>query len=188
DDVAQGLDPGPLAFGEIAQHMRRHHLLDRRLADADAHALVVVADVGGDRAQAVVPGDAAADLHPHFRRGEIDLVVEDDDVADGDLVEARGFSHRATGLVHEGARQQQQYALARDIALDRDTLEFAPERTDVVALGDRLDRHEADVVAIAGVARAGIAEADEEQHGVNGEPAALRRYPGQRKRRGARAP
>ena len=33
-------------------------------------------------------------------------------------------------------------------------------------LRDRLHRHEADIVAVAGVARAGIAEADEEQHGV----------------------
>ena len=45
-----------------------------------------------------------------------------------------------------------------------DALEAAPPRRDAVALGDRLDHHEADVVAVAGVLRAGIAEPDEEQH------------------------
>ncbi len=35
-----------------------------------------------------------------------------------------------------------------------------------VGAGDRVDRHEADIVAVAGVARAGIAEADEETHGL----------------------
>src|SRR6185312_6936106 len=34
------------------------------------------------------------------------------------------------------------------------------------ALGNRVDGHETDVVSVAGVARTGIAEPDEEQHGV----------------------
>jgi hypothetical protein len=35
-----------------------------------------------------------------------------------------------------------------------------------VPLSDRLDRHEADIVPMARVFRARIAEADEKQHGV----------------------
>jgi len=35
-----------------------------------------------------------------------------------------------------------------------------------VALGDRIDRHEADVVAVPDMARAGISKPDEKQHGL----------------------
>jgi hypothetical protein len=37
-----------------------------------------------------------------------------------------------------------------------------------MAARDRLHRHETNIVAVAGVVGAGIAEADEKQHGVNG--------------------
>ena len=45
DDVAQRLDPRPLALGEIVQHVGVHQLLDARMTDADAHAAIVVADM-----------------------------------------------------------------------------------------------------------------------------------------------
>jgi hypothetical protein len=44
-----------------------------------------------------------------------------------------------------------------------------------VAARDRLHGHETDIVAVVDVARAGIAEADEEQQGFNGRAAALSR-------------
>ena len=66
DDVAQRLDPGPFALGEILQHVGFHQILVAGMADADAHAAIVVADMRGDRAQAVVAGIAAAGFHPHF--------------------------------------------------------------------------------------------------------------------------
>ena len=95
DDVAQRLDPGPLVLGEIAEHVAVHQLLHAGMADADAHAAVVVADMRGDRAQAVVAGDAAADLHPHLGRRQFDLVVEHHDVAELELVEMRRLRDRA---------------------------------------------------------------------------------------------
>src|SRR4051812_36820568 len=58
DDVAQRLDPRPLGLGEIAEHMRVHELLDAGMSDAKPHALIVVADMRTDRAQAVMAGDA----------------------------------------------------------------------------------------------------------------------------------
>ena len=81
------------------------------MANPDAHAPVIVADVGGDRAQPVMPGNAAAGLHPHLAGREVDLVVEHHDVGEPELVEVRGLGHRAAGLVHVGAGQQQQRAL-----------------------------------------------------------------------------
>ena len=49
-----------------------------------------------------------------FAGRQIDLVVKHDDVADAELVEMRGLRHGAAGLVHEGAGQQQQRALAAE--------------------------------------------------------------------------
>ena len=90
------------------------------------------------------------------------------DVAEIDLVEMHRFGHRASGLVHEGARQQQQRAVAADHAFHRNALKLAAPRRDIVTAGNRLHRHEADVVTIGAVTFTGIAEADEKQHGVTG--------------------
>ena len=51
------------------------------MADADPHALKVVADMGADRAQPVMAGIAAADLHSDLAGREIELVVKDDERA-----------------------------------------------------------------------------------------------------------
>src|SRR5262249_4955289 len=97
---------------------------------------------------------------------EVDLIVHHHDVGEPELVEMRGFRHRAARLVHVGAGQQQQRALAAERPLRRHALKASPPRADAMALGDRVDRHETDIVSVAGVARTGIAEPDEEQHGI----------------------
>ena len=86
DDVAQRLDPRALALGEIAEHVRMHQFLHARMTDAEPHALVVVADMRADRAQAVMPRDAAADLHAHLGGRQLDLVVEHRDVAQSGIL------------------------------------------------------------------------------------------------------
>ena len=105
DDIAQRFDPRPIALGEIAEHVRMYQLLHAGMPDAEAHALVVVADMRADRAQAVVPGDAAADLHAHLGGRQFDLVVKHRDVAKRHLVEMHRLGNRATGLVHVGTGQ-----------------------------------------------------------------------------------
>ena len=64
------------------------------------------ADMLGDRAQSVMPGNAAADFDPHFGRWQIDLVVKHGDGIERQFVEMRGFADRAPGLVHESAGQE----------------------------------------------------------------------------------
>ncbi len=157
---------GRSALGEVVEHVGMHEFLDAGMTDADAHAAIVVADMLRDRAQPVMPGNAAADFHSDLPGRELDLVMEHGDLVDAELVEMRGLGDRASGLVHERSRQQQQRARGADRAFRRHALKAPPERTDVVALGDRLDRHEADVVAVVGIARARISEADKELHGM----------------------
>ena len=154
-------------------------MMDERLvagmADAEADALVIVADMGADRAQAVVSGIAAADLDAHFGGRKIEFVVQHDDGVEVELMEAHRLADAAAGIVHEGLRRQQRDALRPDRTFGERALEARAERADAMLGGDRLDRHEADIVAVFRVTRAGIAEACDEQHGrpleIKGPPA-----------------
>ena len=110
-------------------------------------------------------GVAAADLYPRLARGEVQLVVNDDDRLQVELEEPHRVADAAAGIVHVGERHQQGDALALDRAVGDRALKARPERADAVRIRDPLDRHEADVVAVARVFRAGIAEAGEEDHG-----------------------
>ena len=80
------------------------------MADADPHPLVAGADMGGDRAQAIMPGVAAADLHPELAGREVELVVDDDDRAEIELREAQSFADCAR-LVHVGLRLDERHPL-----------------------------------------------------------------------------
>ena len=159
------LHPRLLVLGEVVEHVAMNQVLDAGMSDSDAHTAVIVADMRRDRTQTVMAGDTAAGLDPDLCGREVDLVVKHHDVADPELVEVRGLRHGTPGLVHVGARQQQQHALAAERSLGRHPLEAPPPRGDAMAPGDRVDHHETDIVPVAGVARTGITEPDEQQHG-----------------------
>src|ERR1700687_5288278 len=126
-------------------------------ADAETDAHVLVAAERADRAQAVVAGVAAAHLHPHLGRCEIELVVEGDDLVERDLVEAGRRRDGHAGLVHVSLRLQQQHLVAADLAFGRLAVEALAPGREAIAIVDRIDDPEADVVAVAGVTRPRIA-------------------------------
>ncbi len=74
---------------KVLQDVVQHQLLGAGMADADAHPPEIVAEERIDRADAVMPGRAAAALHPDLALGEIELVVEHRHLAGLDLVEPR---------------------------------------------------------------------------------------------------
>ena len=128
------------------------------------HAAKLLADVRLDRLQALVAGGAAAGLHPELSGRQVELVVDHDHVAGRELVEAHRLRDRAAGLVHVGGGLQEQRLLAAELALGGLALEArAPGREAVTAV-DLVHRHEADIVPVAAVAPAGIAETHDEQH------------------------
>src|SRR5262245_2317638 len=71
DDSAERLDPGPLAFRKIAEHVVVHQVLVARMTYADSDALVFVADVGRDGPQPVMARVAAPDLDAQLARREV---------------------------------------------------------------------------------------------------------------------
>ena len=139
-------------------------------ADAHPHPDEIRrAEAVDDAAQAVVAGVAAAQLQPHVLPGEIELVVDDDDVLRLDLEERRRRLHAVAREVHERAGLQQRDREARaphgDVALRPDAAELLLEVGHPVRTREMLDDHEADVVPVLLVLLARIAEPDDEVHG-----------------------
>src|ERR1700761_6701363 len=115
DRFAERLDPGPIALGEIRQYVAVHHFLDTGMTDPDAYPAILVANMGRDRTQAVMPRNAAADLDPHLAGRQFEFVLKHRDVALAELEETGGFLHRAPRLVHEsrGAEHHHPPAIER---------------------------------------------------------------------------
>ena len=115
------------------------------MADADAHAPVVVGPVRRDRSQAVVAGIAAADFDPHFARREIEFVVQHEDVAYPRFCGTarpparRGRSRSCTSAA-PAARLFRRRCRLRACALG---ISFSTARSG--AVGNALDRHEAEL-------------------------------------------
>jgi hypothetical protein len=160
----RGIDVGALLQRRPVQHVFRHGIPVAGVADADAQAPVVVRrQPGRDVLQPVVAGGAAALLHLHRARREIELVVRHQDVGGRDLEEAREHLHRPPARVHEVLRQHQPGA-ARLVAADQ-RLELGVLAQRRVRLRrEALDQPEAGVVPGGLVAVARVAEADDEFH------------------------
>jgi len=116
------------------------------------------------RADAVVAGRTAADLHPEPAGGQIDLVVEHHHLGRRQLEEGHGVAHRAAALVVEGLRLQGQHLLAGDRPLADEAGELRPLAIEAPFAGDGVHGHEAEIVPIAGIRAARIAEPREDQH------------------------
>ena len=176
DRAADGLDPGRLGLGEVAQHEIVDERLVARMADAEADAPVVVADMGGDRAQAVVAGVAAADLDPHLGGREVELVVN----ARSARPKSSLWNRSASPTLRPDSFMKVCGASSRtrstpDHAFRDEAGEARAERPEAMRGGDRRERHEADIVTVARVARARIAESRDDEHGAPDSDARRRR-------------
>ena len=147
--------------------MAGHSVPIAGVADADAHTPVIGADMGADAPEPFVAGDSAAAFRTHLAGGEIDLVVQDDDGLGRKAVETHGGAHRAARIVHVSLRLESEHGLVADAALGDLAVEAgAPlESAEVMRRCQRIERHEAHVVAMPGRIGAGVAEADQQAGG-----------------------
>ena len=111
-----------------------------------------------------MPGQAAAASSPDLARGEVELVMEDDDVAGLELVEAHGFAHGAARCIHESLRASTAAPAPGQACLGNEPLEALAPVGEAVRGRDGIDRHEADIVTVESVSLFRIAEADKELH------------------------
>jgi hypothetical protein len=109
------------------------------------------------------PATPAALLHPHLAGGEIQFVVEGHHTLQRNLEERRGGLHGITARIHVGHRLQRQHAPAGHHAFRHLALEALAPGRKAMATRDLVQRHEADVVALAGVLGSRIAQADPQQ-------------------------
>ena len=133
------------------------------MADADPHPPEIRADMGAHAAQAVVAGDAAAPLRADLAGGQVDLVMQDDDRRRGQAVEAHRRADGASRFVHVGLRLEGAHRALAHAPLGERALEprARPEGAEAVARRQRVEGHEARVVAMPRRPGAGIAEAHE---------------------------
>src|SRR3546814_7739781 len=94
------------------------------MADPDAHAPEIVADMRDHAADAIMPRRAAALLDLYLHRREVEFVVKGGDVLRRQLVEIHRGAHAAAAFVHEGRGFEQQHALAADARSEEHTSEL----------------------------------------------------------------
>jgi hypothetical protein len=111
-----------------------------------------------------MPGIAPARFHAQLAGRQIKLVMEDNYVGQVDLVKPRGLGHGASGFVHIGLGLKQQHARGSDGAFARQTLKSFPQRGEIEFARNGVDRHEADVVPVVRIFRAGVSQSDKERH------------------------
>src|ERR1700731_3265794 len=164
DRFAERLDPGTIVLGEIGQHVAVHQFLDAGVTDPEPHTAIVVADMRGDRTQAVVAGNTAADLDAHLGRRQFEFILKHGDLAGRELEETRRFLNRASRLVHESRGTEQHHSLAIERAFRGLALKAAAPWRETMTPRNFIDGHETDVVPVMRVLRTGIAEANKESH------------------------
>ncbi len=152
-----------LAGRRLAEHEAHHLVLVARMADADAQAVEVrvIAELVLDVFQAVVAAVAAAELDFCHAGRQIQLVVRHQDLVGFDAVEIGHRQHRFAAQVHEGGRHQQAHVVARQIQTGGVAEELALFfQLLIVALCQQIDVPGAGVVACLGVFRARVGQAD----------------------------
>src|SRR5579859_2331981 len=106
----------------------------------------------------------AADLDANLRGRQFELILKHDDLAGPKLEEIRRFLNRPPRFVHESRRPKQDYLLMIERAFRCLALKAAAPRCKTMTARDFLNGHEADVVSVMRVFRAGIAEANKKSH------------------------
>src|SRR3954451_6948376 len=156
-----------LGRGEVLEHEVGRVLPAGRAGGADAHPQVVlVPGRSRDRPQAVVPTLATAALEPDAGEGDVELVVDDDEVGGVEVVVVEQAPHRAARFVHVRRRAGEDDAAAGQPALAGERARpgaLARGEPDAGAVGELVEDHHADVVPVTRVAGAGVAQPDHEE-------------------------
>src|SRR5690606_28157520 len=83
-----------------------------------------------------------------------------------ELIETQRLADRLAGKVHIGLGLHEKHLLGPEPALADEGVEFLRPGRKGMAASDRIRRHEADIVAVAGILPAGIAKPCDDKHGT----------------------
>src|SRR5262245_47324599 len=152
-----------LGRGEITQHERGGVHPPRRPADAEPEPVVLTRpERGGHRAQPVMTVVAAALLEPYGAERNIQLIVNHQQPLGGDPVVAAQPGHRPAGQVHKGQGLAEGDRLPSQPPPRDRRLELAGPEPGAGPGGEHVRHHVPGVVPVGGVARAGVAQSDDE--------------------------
>ena len=115
--------------------------------------------------QPIVTAQSAAELQPQLARGDVELVMDDEDFSGLDAVETRQRAHCLTRAVHEGLWHQQPDASLACIGDQTVKAGFVRE-AHAELIGEPLTKPKPGVVPGFGVFGPRIAEADDETQGA----------------------
>ena len=149
------------------QNVMRHQIFAPGVPDAQADAAIGVSDMAVDRSQAVMPGMPTPLFHTHLAGGQIQLIVENGDIAGLELGKAQRLPHGLPRKVHECLGLQQQHFGAAQPPLADLALEFGPPGAKPMIPGNAVECHEPDIVPVACIFRTWIAEANKDVHGLS---------------------
>ena len=134
------------------------------MTDPQPHAAIPLAHVLVDRPQPVMARVTPARLDPDLARREVQLVVQHHDIGRIELQVPHRLAHRLAAGVHEGLRLQGHDLLAPEPPFRGQPLEPRPPGREAVVGRDPINGHPADVVAVARVLRARVAQSDDQLH------------------------
>ncbi len=134
------------------------------MANADAHPHEVGAKMGVDGFQPIVARQPTAAFDPDLAGGKVDLVMQHDDVAGGNLVKTGSFAYRQPRFIHECMGFDRQHLFPVDPTFRCLAVEAFARGAEIVTVNDRIKRHEPDIVAVARIFDARITETNEKLH------------------------
>src|SRR5690606_6887867 len=135
------------------------------MPDADAHSAVVLAAMRVDRLDPVVPASATPFLDAKLAGRKVELVIKHDQVFGLELIETQRLADRLAGKVHIGLGLHEKHLLGPEPALADEGVECLRPGRKGMAASDRIRRHEADIVAVAGILPGRAAKPRAGKHG-----------------------
>ena len=101
---------------------------------------------------------AAADFNFYLKRGKIELVVKDGDILGLKLVEIHRCAHAAAAFVHERCGLEKDDFVGANAQFLHPAQEFFGRYWKIVNFGQRIKRHETDIVPVHRIGGAWITE------------------------------
>lgn len=164
DTAQQIIQPALVGFGKIMQHIARDPVLVARMPDAKADPGVSVTNMLVKRAQPIVASVTSAGFEPAFAGYQVQLIMENNDIRRGEFVKPHCLANGLAREVHESLGFEQNGFLRSQPAFADKRLKLAAPRGEPMCIGNLIQRHETDVVAVHLIFRTWIAKADKKFH------------------------
>lgn len=138
-----------------------------RPADTEADAIEILrSERIDDILDAVVTGSPRGECRLVCAGCDVEVVVQDDQILDGELVEIQESADCAAGSIHEGGWFDEQIFLLADSSDGNLGMKsgFSMEAFEIEMLAEKIKGKKAGIMSGRFVLLAGIAEADDESH------------------------